>query len=176
MFIHHSSFIILTPLAPAIIKLVKHWLMKSEPDTYSIDDLIAAKGPAMWEGCRNYTVRGFFRDDMSIGDMSFFYHSNIDPIGIIGTMKVVSDPYPDPTQFDPTSNYYDPKSPKDNPRWILRDVEFVEKFERTVTLAELKEMPALADSYVTRKGQRLSVMPISESEWKAINALPGIRK
>jgi len=154
---------------------VNYWLMKSEPDCYSIDDLIAANGPAMWEGCRNYTVRNFFRDTMEIGDMAFFYHSSVDPAGIVGTMKVVSEPYPDPTQFDPQSDYYDPKSPKDNPRWILRDVQFVEKFKRIVTLNEMKSIPGLEDSQVLRRGQRLSVMPVTEAEWKIINGLDGIR-
>jgi predicted RNA-binding protein with PUA-like domain len=145
-----------------------YWLMKSEPDTYSIDDLKKAGGPAMWEGCRNWTVRGFFRDTMKPGDKAFFYHSNIAPIGVIGTMEIVGDAYPDPTQFDPKSHYYDPKSNPEKPRWILRDVVFIEKFDRTVTLAELKETPGLEDSWVTRKGQRLSVMPVSEKEWDII--------
>ncbi len=149
--------------------------MKSEPDTYSIDDLIAAGGPAMWEGCRNWTVRNYFRDEMTPGDMAFFYHSNIPPIGIIGTMEIVGPAYPDPTQFDPKSHYYDPKSNPDRPRWLLRDVVFKEKFLRTVTLQELKEMPGLEKSAVTQKGQRLSVMPVSAEEWEIINALPGLR-
>src|ERR1700709_568405 len=108
--------------------------MKSEPDCYSIDDLKAAGGPAMWEGCRNYTVRNFFRDSMTPGDLAFFYHSNIAPVGIIGTMEIVGEAYPDPTQFAPSSDYYAPKSPGDKPRWLLRDVVFREKFERTITL------------------------------------------
>jgi predicted RNA-binding protein with PUA-like domain len=153
---------------------MRYWLMKSEPDTYSIDDLKNANGPAMWEGCRNYVVRNYFRDDMSIGDMAFFYHSNIAPIGIIGTMRVVSEPYPDPTQFDPKSHYYDPKSKPENPRWILRDMLFVSKFKRTVTLAELRETPGLEEMSVNRKGQRLSVMPVTEEEWKIVNGLKGI--
>lgn len=150
-----------------------YWLMKSEPDTYGIDHLIASS-PAMWEGCRNYVVRNYFRDEMEIGDMAFFYHSRSDPIGIVGTMRICSEPYPDPTQFDPSSHYFDPKSPKDNPRWILRDVEFVSKFKRCVTLNELKETPGLEKMLVTRKGQRLSVMPVTEEEWRIVMALPGI--
>lgn len=153
---------------------MNYWLMKSEPDTYSIDDL-AAKSPAMWEGCRNYTVRIFFRDQMSIGDMAFFYNSNSDPSGIAGTMKIVSEPYPDPTQFDPSSHYYDPKSPADNPRWVLRDVAFIEKFKRVVPLAELRETPGLEDMMVVRKGQRLSVMPVTAEEWSVVMGLPGIK-
>ena len=152
-----------------------YWLMKSEPDTYSIDDLRKAGGPAMWEGCRNYTVRNFFRDDMKVGDKAFFYHSNIPPVGIVGTMEIVSEPYPDPTQFDPDSEYYDPKSKKEAPRWLLRDVLFKEKYKRCVTLAELKENPALESMLVVRKGQRLSVMPVTEQEWQIIENLPGVK-
>ena len=145
---------------------MKYWLMKSEPETYSIDDL-AAKSPAMWEGCRNFTVRNYFKNEMSPGDMSFFYNSNSDPIGIIGTMEIVSEAYPDPTQFDPTSHYYAPKSKPENPIWLLRDVTFKEKFNRIVTLAELREIPGLEEMAVCRKGQRLSVMPVSEKEWQS---------
>jgi len=152
-----------------------YWLMKSEPDCYSIDDLAAAGGPAMWEGCRNYTVRNFFRDTMQPGDMAFFYHSSTDPAGIVGTMKIVGDAYPDPTQFDPSSDYYDAKSPKDNPRWLLRDVVFVEKYARIVTLAELRTIPGLEEMQVLRKGQRLSVLPVTEDEWKIVTHLSGLR-
>ena len=143
------------------------WLMKSEPDTYSIDDL-AREGTNMWEGCRNYTVRNFIRDDMAIGDLAFFYHSNIPPVGIIGIMKVVSNAYPDPTQFDSKSHYYDPKSKVEEPRWLVRDMQFVEKFPRTVTLAELKAEPGLEDMRVVRKGQRLSILPVQPDEWEIV--------
>ncbi len=149
--------------------------MKSEPDCYSIDDLINAGGPAMWEGCRNYVVRNFFRDSMRIGDMAFFYHSSTNPTGIVGTMEIVSEPYPDPTQFDPNSDYFDPKSPKENPRWLLRDVLFKEKFARIVTLDELRRIPGLEEMEVLRRGQRLSVMPVTDQEWKIVMRLPGIR-
>ncbi len=145
--------------------------MKSEPDTYSIDDLKRSGKPDMWEGCRNYVVRNYFRDDMSDGDLAFFYHSNADPSGVIGTMKIVGEAYPDPTQFDPSSHYYDPKSPREKPRWLLRDVVFLEKFPRVIALAELRETPGLEGCLVNRKGQRLSVMPIEADEWKIINGL-----
>lgn len=150
---------------------MRYWLMKSEPDVYGIDHLKKSGKPDMWEGCRNYVVRNYFRDDMSDGDMAFFYHSNVDPIGIVGTMRIVGDAYPDPTQFDPNSKYFDPKSPRDNPRWILRDVLFVSKFDRTISLAELKTTPGLESMLVVRKGQRLSVMPVTEEEWKIVNEL-----
>jgi len=149
--------------------------MKSEPDTYSIDDLIAADGPAMWEGCRNYTVRNFFRDTMRPGDLAFFYHSNADPSGIVGVMEIVGEPYPDPTQFDPKSEYYDPKAPADGSRWLARDVKFVEKFNRTIPLKELKEVPGLEAMMVVQRGQRLSVMPVTPEEWNIVMQLPGLR-
>jgi predicted RNA-binding protein with PUA-like domain len=147
---------------------MKYWLMKSEPDTYSIDDL-AKKSPAMWEGCRNWTVRNFMKDEMEIGDMAFFYHSSCVPPGVVGTMEVVSKSYPDPTQFDPKSDYYDPKSSPDKPRWVVVDMKFVEKFPRMVTLAELREMPGLEKMLVNRRGQRLSVMPVTPEEWKIVS-------
>lgn len=150
---------------------MKYWLLKSEPDAYSIDDLKKARGPAMWEGCRNYTVRNFFRDTMSIGDLAFFYHSNSAPSGIVGIMEVVSEDYPDPTQFDPNSKYYDPKSPVENPRWLLRDMLFKEKFIETISLARLRETPGLEEMQVNRKGQRLSVLPVTEDEWNIVLGL-----
>lgn len=150
---------------------MNYWLMKSEPDCYSIDDLIAHGKPAMWEGCRNYTVRNFFRDTMQPGDMAFFYHSSCDPAGIVGTMRIVGDAYPDPTQFDPKSDYYDPKAPADGSRWLLRDVEFVEKFDKIITLAELKATPGLENMSVVQRGQRLSVMPVTKAEWEIIAKL-----
>ena len=153
---------------------MRFWLMKSEPDVYSIDDLAAVGGPAMWEGCRNYTVRNFFRDAMAPGDQAFFYHSNADPAGIVGTMTIVGNPYPDPTQFDPTSEYYDPKAPADGTRWLARDVQFERKFARVVTLAELRLVPELSEMFVIRRGQRLSVMPVTPEEWSAVLALPGL--
>jgi predicted RNA-binding protein with PUA-like domain len=150
-----------------------NWLLKSEPDTYGIDDL-EREGVNMWEGCRNFTVRRFFREEMKVGERAFFYHSNIPPIGIVGTMEIASEPYPDPTQFDPKSDYYDPKSKKEKPIWYLRDVKFLSKFKRTVTLAELREVPGLEEMLLLRKGQRLSVMPVTDKEWNIIMALPGI--
>jgi predicted RNA-binding protein with PUA-like domain len=152
---------------------MRYWLMKSEPDTYSIDDL-ARDGVNMWEGCRNFTVRNFLRDEMQPGDLAFFYHSNIPPVGIIGTMEIVGQPYSDPTQFDPNSEYYDPKSDPEKPRWTVRDVKFLRKFNRTITLAELKSTPGLEQMLVVRKGQRLSIMPVTEDEWKVIMSQAGI--
>ena len=142
--------------------------MKSEPDVYSIDDLAAAGKPSLWEGCRNYTVRNFMRDQMEPGDLAFFYHSNATPSGIVGVMEIASKAYPDPTQFEPKSEYYDAKSPVDNPRWLAVDVLFREKFARVLSLAELRDTPGLEEMLVIRRGQRLSVMPVTEAEWNVV--------
>lgn len=147
-----------------------YWLMKSEPDVYGIDHL-EKEGTNMWEGCRNYVVRNFIRDEMKIGDLAFFHHSNSKPSGVIGTMEIVSEPYPDPTQWDPESHYYDPKSQKDKPRWFVRDVKFRSKFSRIISLAELRETPGLEEMLVNRKGQRLSIMPVTKKEWDIVNKL-----
>lgn len=147
-----------------------YWLMKSEPDVYSIDDL-KRDGREMWDSIRNYQARNMMRDDMRIGDEVFFYHSNCKEPGIVGIAKVVSKPYPDPTQFDPKSNYFDPKSDKDNPRWILVDVEFVRKLTRPITLAEIKAEPGLEDMILTRRGNRLSIMPVDQEHWDLILSL-----
>ena len=141
-----------------------YWLMKSEPDAYSIDDL-ERDGREPWDGIRNYQARNMMRDDMKIGDEVFFYHSNCKEPGIVGIMKVASEPYPDPTQFDKKSKYYDPKSNKDDPLWCLVDVEFVRKLARTITLAEIKEAKGLDGLILTRKGNRLSIMPIEKKHW-----------
>ncbi|MDJ0908876.1 MAG: EVE domain-containing protein [Woeseiaceae bacterium] len=143
------------------------WLMKSEPDAYSIDDLKRDKREP-WDGIRNYQARNMMRDDMRVGDKVFFYHSNCKEPGVVGIMKVASKPYPDPTQFDPDAKYYDAKSDPDNPRWILVDVAYVKKLKRTITLTEIKAHPELGDMVLTRKGNRLSIMPVTEDEWEII--------
>lgn len=148
------------------------WLMKSEPDCYSIDDL-EREGVNMWEGCRNYTVRNYFRDEMKVGDKAFFYHSSCEQPGVVGIMEIASEAYPDPTQFDPASEYYDPKSPRDNPRWLLRDVRFVRRLKRLVPLSQLRETPGLEDMLLLRRGQRLSVLPVTEPEWETVLRLEG---
>ncbi|MBT8094396.1 MAG: EVE domain-containing protein [Gammaproteobacteria bacterium] len=147
-----------------------YWLMKSEPDAYSIDDL-ERDGREPWDGIRNYQARNMMRDDMKIGDEVFFYHSNCKEPGIVGIMKVASEPYPDPTQFDRKSNYYDPKSPRDDPRWCLVDVEFVRKLGRTITLSEIKAARGLDGLILTRKGNRLSIMPIEKKHWNKLLSL-----
>jgi len=144
-----------------------YWLMKSEPDVYSIDDL-ARDRREPWEGIRNYQARNMMRDDMKIGDEIFFYHSSCEEPGIVGIMKVASRPYPDPSQFDSTSTYYDPKSSTENPRWCMVDVAFVRKLARTITLAELKAARGLDGLILTRRGNRLSIMPVDTQHWNKI--------
>lgn len=148
---------------------MNHWLMKSEPDVYSIDDLNNEKDKTeFWDGVRNYQARNMMRDDMRVGDKVFFYHSNCKVPGIVGTAKVVKRGYPDPTQFKKTSKYYDPKSNPENPRWFGVEIKFVKKFKEVISLEALKQNPALSDMALVRKGNRLSVMPVSEQEWQAI--------
>lgn len=149
---------------------MRYWLMKSEPNTYSIDDL-ERDGSSMWEGVRNYQARNFMRDDMSIGDMVLFYHSNCKPPGIAGIGRVCSTPYPDPTAFDPKSPYFDPKSKQKAPRWILIDVDFVEHLPRLVSLPELRKIPELSEMLLLKKGQRLSIQPVTEEEFNRVHAL-----
>ena len=147
-----------------------NWLMKSEPDVYSIDDL-ERDGREMWDSIRNYQARNMMRDDMRIGDEIFFYHSNCKEPAIAGISRVASEPYPDPTQFDQKSKYFDPKSSKDEPRWILVDVEYVRTLKNPITLAEIKAHPGLDDMILTRRGNRLSIMPVSKQHWDLILTL-----
>ena len=152
----------------------RHWLMKSEPGAYSIDDLERERR-AEWDGIRNYQARNIMRDDMKVGDPVLFYHSNARPPGVVGLARVASEPYPDPTQFDPDSRYFDPKSEPDAPRWILVDVEHVETFPRMVPLPELRADPALAGMMLLQKGSRLSIQPVSAPHFRRILKLAGAR-
>ena len=151
----------------------RYWLMKSEPDCYSIDDL-KRDTREMWDGTRNYQVRNMMRDDMQVGDRALFYHSNTKEIGVVGTMKIVREAYPDPTQFDPKSDHPDPTSDPKNPRWLCVDVAFESKFPRVVTLAELKSEKSLAKMAVVQKGNRLSVTPVTQKEFEKIESLARI--
>lgn len=147
---------------------MRYWLMKSEPDEASIDDLFSApKRTLPWTGVRNYQARNFMRDIMRIGDGVLFYHSSCPEPGIAGIAEVVSGPYPDPTQFDPKSPYYDAKSTREAPRWVLVDVRFVKKTP-LVSLAELRAHPELAGMRVLAKGNRLSITPVTDDEWHFI--------
>ncbi len=147
-----------------------YWLMKSEPDAYGIDDL-ERDGREPWDGIRNYQVRNMIRDDMQVGDEALFYHSRVKEPAAVGIMRIVSEAYPDPTQFDANSQYFDGKSDPEAPRWLLRDVEFVRRLERPVTLKELKVHPGLGEFQLTRKGNRLSIFPVTEDQWNIIVAL-----
>lgn len=147
-----------------------YWLMKSEPDVYGIDDL-ERDGKEPWDGIRNYQVRNMIRDDMQVGDEAFFYHSRCKAPAVVGVMRIVSDAYPDPFQFDSNSRYFDAKSDPENPRWLLRDVEFVRKLDRHITLKELKAHPALVDFQLNKKGNRLSIFPVSKDQWELILSL-----
>ncbi len=147
-----------------------YWLLKTEPSTFSIQDL-RRKGREPWDGVRNYQARNTLKNEMSKGDLALFYHSNAEPSGVVGICKIVSDALPDPKAFDPKSNYFDAKSDPSNPRWWLREVEFVEEFSRVISLAEMRNYEELADMQVLKKGQRLSVLPVSAAEFKTILTL-----
>ena len=151
---------------------MNYWLMKSEPDVFGIDDLKARPNKTeQWDGVRNYQARNMMRDEMKKGDLVFFYHSNCDEPGIAGIMQVVKEAYPDFTCWNPESKYYDPKSTADNPRWFMVDVKFKRKLKRTITLNELKQQPGLEQMALVRRGNRLSIMPVSKQEWDIILGL-----
>jgi len=154
---------------------MKYWLMKSEPEAFSIQDLKKRKREP-WDGVRNYQARNFMRNEMQIGDLVLFYHSNAEPSGVAGIAKIATVALPDPTQFEPGHVHFDPKSNPDDPRWWLVNVAFVEEFARVISLAELREYPELANMGVLRKGQRLSIMPITESEFLTIRTLGAVTK
>ena len=149
----------------------RYWLMKSEPDEFSIDDLVAAPSQATpWFGVRNYQARNFMRDDMRLGDLAFFYHSSCDEPGVAGIVEISKPAYPDETQFDAKSTYYDPKATRDAPRWLHVDVKFVRK-TKLVTLPMLRATPGLENMVVLRRGNRLSITPVTPAEWKIVEKL-----
>ena len=153
---------------------MNYWLMKSEPEVFGIEHLKRMPDQTEhWDGVRNYQARNMMRDQMKMGDQVFFYHSNCDEPGIVGIMEVVQEGYPDFTAFDPEQKYYDPKSDPDNPRWYMVDVRFVRDLKRTITLKELKEYAdgPLADSPLVRKGNRLSIVPLTAGQWDFILSL-----
>ena len=146
---------------------MSHFLLKSEPNCFSIDDL-ARDGQTSWTGVRNYQARNILRDDMKVGDLCFLYHSNCEEPGIVGLMKVASEALPDMTALDIHDEHYDPKSTLENPIWITRMMEFVEKFPRIFTLTEIKNTPELAGMEVARKGSRLSVNKVDKQDFECI--------
>ncbi len=152
---------------------MKHWLVKSEPGVFSIDDLGNCPDKTRyWKHVRNYQARNFMRDEMNPGDKVFFYHSNTDVPGIVGLAEIASTPYPDPEAFNPDSRYYDPKSTPDDPRWYLVDIRLVHKFDSPIPLRSIKSHTLmLGDFALVRKGNRLSVMPVNAEQWDFILSL-----
>lgn len=146
---------------------MNYWLMKCEPDVFSIDDLARQKVEG-WYGIRNYQARNMMRDAMRIGDQVFFYHSNVKVPGIVGIMEVISKPYPDPTQFDPNHRYFDPKATPEQPRWVQVDVQYIRHTRRLISLEELKRDDSLGELPLLRRGNRLSIMPVGKTDWQRI--------
>jgi predicted RNA-binding protein with PUA-like domain len=152
---------------------MKHWLVKSEPNVFSVDDLAECPGQTRWwKHVRNYQARNFMRDDMQVGDKVFFYHSNTEIPAIVGVAEIASQPYPDPDAFDPKAKYYDPKSDPENPRWYLVDIRLISKLDQPISLKTIKEHgETLGDLPLIRRGNRLSVMPVASDQWDYIMAL-----
>ena len=152
---------------------MRYWLLKSEPEAFSWDDLERApKKTTHWDGVRNYQARNSMRDDMKKGDRAFFYHSSADPTGIVGICEIVREAYPDESAFDPTDDmHYDPKSRREAPTWVMVDVKAVRKFPRVITLAELKGIKSLAKMVLLQRGSRLSVQPVTPKEWETVSRL-----
>lgn len=149
-----------------ILSMAKYWLMKSEPNVYSIDDLKRDKRTC-WDGVRNYQARNFMRDEMKVGDQVLFYHSNASPPGVAGIARVVRTGYPDHTALDPKHPYYDPKATREDPRWYMVDIEFVEKFDQLLSLEELRQIPELRDMVLLNRS-RLSVQPVRPAEFQTV--------
>lgn len=150
----------------------RYWLLKTEPTSFSIDDLWKApKRTTSWDGVRNYQARNMLRDDMQPGDLAFIYHSSTDPTGIAGIAEVVKAGYPDSTAFDPADSHFDPKSSRESPTWFVVDVKGVEKFDDVITLERLRGTRGLEGMVLLKKGSRLSVQPVSAAEWVVITRL-----
>ncbi|MDG2197844.1 MAG: EVE domain-containing protein [SAR324 cluster bacterium] len=151
---------------------MKYWLLKSEPDVFSLEDLKNCPNQTEhWDGIRNYQARNLMRDEMQVGDRAFFYHSRQAEPAIVGTVKVVREAYPDHTSWNLTSKYFDEKSSPENPRWLMVDVQFENEFPRPVTLKELRSIPELKEMFLLRKGMRLSVQPVTKEEFQLILSL-----
>jgi predicted RNA-binding protein with PUA-like domain len=151
---------------------MQYWLMKSEPSCFSLDDLInSPRKTTHWDGVRNFQARNFMRDQMKIGDGILFYHSNCVPPAIVGTAEVVSEAYPDFTAFDPESEHPDPTSSPEHPKWFMVDIQFREKFKHAISLEALRQYAELASMILLRKGNRLSVLPVSADEWAFVMQL-----
>jgi predicted RNA-binding protein with PUA-like domain len=158
-----------SPATMSTSRARRHWLVKSEPDVFSFDDLLARPGRTTgWDGVRNYQARNFMRDDMKRGDLVFFYHSSADPTAIVGVAEVVREGYPDPTALDPKDPHFDPKSRADEPTWMMIDLRAIEPLAHPITLAELRAVKGLERMVLLQKGSRLSVQPVSAEEWEII--------
>jgi len=153
----------------------QYWLFKSEPDAYSIDDFAHDKR-THWDGVRNYQARNFLRDTMQVDDRVLFYHSNAEPMAIVGTAKIVRTGYPDHTAFDPQDSHYDPKSKPDEPTWFMVDIEYLQTFPEPLTRDRLREDKVAAGMMLLKKGSRLSVQPVTADEWKAIHRLASVKE
>jgi len=153
----------------------RYWLFKSEPSTFSIDDLAKAPNQTWyWDGVRNYQARNFLRDTIQVGDGVLFYHSNADPIAVVGTAEVVKSGYPDHTAFDSQHRYYDAKSNADAPTWYMVDVRFIQEFPQPITRDMLRDCAETAGMQVLKRGMRLSIQPVTETEWNAVHKLAGV--
>ena len=157
-------------------KTSKFWLVKSEPDSFSIQDLAKAKDKTTcWDGVRNYQARNFLRDEMKLGDRVLFYHSSTDPPAIVGTAKIVRESYPDPTAWDKNDHHYDPGSTPNKPRWFMVDIQLEQIFKQALTLESLRDVAALKEMELLRKGSRLSVQPVRKAEFDAVLKLAGVK-
>ena len=153
---------------------MKYWLMKSEPETFSLQDLQNCPNSTdHWDGIRNYQARNFMRDEMSVGDRVLFYHSNAKPPGVVGTAKIVSGAYPDHTAWEPESKYFDPRSTPEKPVWMMVDVQYESAFPEMLSLDQLRDVPALKDMLLLKKGMRLSIQPVKPAEFETILKLAG---
>ncbi|MBU2712597.1 EVE domain-containing protein [Zooshikella harenae] len=149
-----------------------YWLIKSEPNAFSIDDLFNSPDQTeSWDGVRNYQARNMMRDEMHLGDLVLFYHSSCKPPGIVGIAEVSRTAYPDHTAWDPNSPYFDAKSTPEHPRWFMVDIKFYKKYSRIISLDELKQQPELCEMPLVKRGSRLSIMPVTQQQWDIINKL-----
>jgi predicted RNA-binding protein with PUA-like domain len=163
------------PAPTAASRARRYWLMKSEPNVFSFDDLWRApRRTTGWEGVRNFQARNFMRDEMKAGDGVLFYHSSADPTGVAGIAEIAREAYPDPTAFDTDDAHYDPKSRPDAPTWVTVDVRAVERLDHVVSLDELRATPGLEGMLVLKRGQRLSIMPVTAEEWTIVRRLGGL--
>jgi predicted RNA-binding protein with PUA-like domain len=153
-----------------------YWLMKSEPDVFPYSDLVKSKNSTtLWDGVRNYQARNMMRDDMKVGDLVLYYHSNTKPPGIVAVAEVVKEGYVDPTQFDPKDSHFDPKSKPENPRWFVVDIKAKAELPKYVPLDDLKANPKLAEMAVVQRGQRLSVQPVSAAHFREVLRMGGLK-